>query len=249
MWTQLVQPNVSVTDSAGMCLRFTQSVWGAPVKYASAWDAWQATTLKHSVAENIPDNVAVVVWFSHWGSYGQPLRYDNWGHVVSWVPGRGYLSSPGRGVGQQWFATIGEVERFFNAGYVGWSEDINGLQVASFSDVPDGDEMTPEQANMLSDIYSAIFKKDKLNSFNLPGGLLKMAEIEASQLSDIYAAIFKKEQLQTFDLPGGLLKVAEIEYNRTFDYDLLADKLIDRLPKGVVSKEDIIEALTLGAKK
>ena len=246
MWSQLVSPNTSVTDSAGMCLRFTQSVWGAPVRYKSAWDAWNATTLKHGTGENIPDDVGVLVWFEHWGNYGY---YANWGHVVSWIPDKGYLSSPANGVGQKWLATIEEVERTFNSKYVGWSEDINGLQVASFSDVPDGDEMTPEQANMLSDIYSAIFKKDKLNSFNLPGGLLKMAEIEASQLSDIYAAIFKKEQLNTYDLPGGLLKVAEIEYNRTFDYDLLADKLIDRLPKGVVSKEDIIEALTLGAKK
>ena len=127
---QLVQPDVSVTDSAGMCLRFTQSVWGAPVRYNSAWDAWNATTIKHDVNENIPNDVGVLVWFEHWGTYGY---YANWGHVVSWIPGRGYLSSPTNGVGQRWCSSIQEVERLFNSKYVGWSEDINGLRVAEIN--------------------------------------------------------------------------------------------------------------------
>lgn len=130
MSTQLVTPNTAVTDGAGWCLRFTQSVWGAPVRYNSAWEAWEATTLKHGTSENIPTDVAVVVWFSHYGYYG---HYDNWGHVVSWIPGRGYLSSPTSGVGQKWLSTIQDVERSFNSTYVGWSEDINGLRVAEIT--------------------------------------------------------------------------------------------------------------------
>lgn len=126
---QLVQPDTTVTDGAGWCLRFTQSVWGAPARYNSAWDAWEATQYKHSTAESLPD-VAVIVWFSHFGTYGEPPTYDNWGHVVSYIPGRGFLSSPSVGVGQKWLATIEEVEQFFNSKYVGWSEDINGLRVA-----------------------------------------------------------------------------------------------------------------------
>jgi len=131
--TQLVQPNTAVKDGAGWCLRFTQSVWGAPVKYASAWDAWNATQHKHT--DRVMPNDSVIVWFSHYGSYGTPAVYANWGHVVSYIVGKGFLSSPTNGFGQQWFATIEQVERAFNAKFVGCSEDINGLRVAN-TDTP-----------------------------------------------------------------------------------------------------------------
>jgi hypothetical protein len=132
MNSQLVTPNTSVTDGTGWCLRFTQKVWGAPARYESAWKAWEATQLKHSTAENIPTDVGVVVWFSHYGTYGENGNeyYGNWGHVVSWIPGRGYLSSPTNGVGQKWLSSIQEVERAYSSKYVGWSEDINGVRVA-----------------------------------------------------------------------------------------------------------------------
>jgi hypothetical protein len=136
MSRQIVNPNTSATDGAGWCLRFTQTVWGAPARYNSAWDAWEATTLKHSTSENIPNDIGVVVWFSHYGTYGEPAYYANWGHVVSWIPGRGYLSSPTNGVGQKWLSSIQEVERAYNSKYVGWSEDINGLRVAEITSNP-----------------------------------------------------------------------------------------------------------------
>lgn len=146
--TQLVQPNLSVTDSAGSCLRFTQSVWDAPIKYDSAWQAWQATTFKHY--DRMMPKDSVVVWFEHWGSYGKPPRRDNWGHVVSWIQSeKKFLSSPSRGVGQQWLATIEEVERVFNSKYVGWSEDINGLRVAS---------VNPNPVEILGDVEMTLIK-------------------------------------------------------------------------------------------
>jgi len=143
MWTQLVAPDTSVKANAGMCLAFVQSVYGAPVKYRSAWEAWQATTQKH--ADQLP-TVSVPVWFSHYGTYGQPPSYENWGHVVAYIPGSGFLSSPGEGYGSEMLATIEQVEQRFNSKYVGWSTDINGLQVATGSnDIPDGDEMPNSQ--------------------------------------------------------------------------------------------------------
>ena len=126
MWVSTVTPNLTVQDNAGMCLRFTQSVWGAPVKYKSAWDSWLATPDKQS--GDHPE-VSCLIWFEHWGTYG---TYGNWGHVVTFVPGRGYLSSPTSGYGQQWFDSIRSVERAFNAKYVGWSPSINGLVVAKY---------------------------------------------------------------------------------------------------------------------
>lgn len=134
MWQQLVQPSV-VSDNAGLCLRFVQSVYGAPAKYASAWDAWKATSLKHENRE-LP-NVSVPVWFSHYGTYGTPPTYANWGHVVAYFPERGqFLSSPGQGYGYEWLASIEAVERRFASKFVGWSEDINGLQVARYNKDP-----------------------------------------------------------------------------------------------------------------
>ena len=139
MNTQLVTPNPDTQDYAGFCLRFTQTVWGAPAQYNSAWDSWNATEYKHSTSEPIPNDVGTVIWFSHYGSYGEPPTYANWGHVVSFIPGRGYLSSPAGQLGtygQSWFDTIEEIEQTFNAKYVGWSEDINGLRVAEISASP-----------------------------------------------------------------------------------------------------------------
>lgn len=128
-YTQLTSPDTTVSDGAGWCLRFTQTVWGAPVDYDSAWEAWEATQYKHSTGEALPDDAACIVWFSHYGTYGTPPTYANWGHVVTWVPGTGFLSSPGKGYGQKWFSSTTEIERYFRATYVGWSEDINGLRV------------------------------------------------------------------------------------------------------------------------
>lgn len=147
MNTQLVQPNLNSKDNAGFCLRFTQTVWAAPVRYATAWEAWEATQLKHSTAENLPLDVGVVVWLDHYGTYGG--KYGRYGHVVSWIPGRGYLSSPTSGYGQKWLSSIEEVERAYNATYVGWSEDINGLRVAKINENPKPSTRKEEPKMML----------------------------------------------------------------------------------------------------
>lgn len=133
IFQSLKTPNLSVTDNAGMCLRFTQSVWSAPVKHPNAWQAWEATQYKHGVQESLP-NVSAILWFSHFATYQG--KYDNWGHVVTYVPSKGFLSSPATGNGQLWLSSISEVEKTFNAKYVGWSEDINGLRVLSPANPP-----------------------------------------------------------------------------------------------------------------
>lgn len=133
MFTQLVAPNQNVQASAGMCLAFTQSVYGAPVRYRSAWEAWEAVPDKHTDA--FPEGVSVPVWFSHWGTYGEPPTYENWGHVVARIGGR-YLSSPGEGYGSEWFDSVEAVERRFNSKLVGWSESLNGLKIVEWSGTP-----------------------------------------------------------------------------------------------------------------
>lgn len=148
---QLVAPNTNVQDEAGYCLRFTTSVFGAPRYNPTAWSAWLETKFKHGTNETFPE-VAVPVWFEHWGDYDGSGQQKNWGHVVTRIPSRGYLSSPGSGYGQLWLDSLGAVERYFNCKYVGWSEDINGLRVAEV-----GDEMNDEQNNALMSVYKATF--------------------------------------------------------------------------------------------
>lgn len=129
-YRQVHAPDSSTQDYAGMCLRFTQSVYGAPAQHRSAWDAWQATQFQHGTGEDLPAE-SVPVWFSHYGTYGNPPSYENWGHVVAKIGDR-FLSSPvGRlgTYGQSWFDSIEQIERTFNARYVGWSEDLNGLRI------------------------------------------------------------------------------------------------------------------------
>lgn len=136
-WMALVPPRLGTADYPGMCLRFSQSFFGAPVKYRSAWEAWQHQQYRHPTTDPLP-NVPVLLWFSHWGTYGDPLSYENWGHVTPYVPGDGIYSSPANpyaGWSQSKFSTIAEVERAYNCTYVGWSEDINGLRVAQNVDV------------------------------------------------------------------------------------------------------------------
>lgn len=97
--------------------------------YPSATVAANATKLRNS-SRTMP-NVAVPVWFDHWGTYGDyGGTYANWGHVVVWVPGRGFLSSPVTGFGSLWLSSIEAVERTFQAKYRFWTLDINTLQVA-----------------------------------------------------------------------------------------------------------------------
>lgn len=136
MNSQLVSPNLSVTDYPGFCLRMQQSVWGAPVMYETAWQSYQHTQFRHAANEPLPNDVAVLLWFDHWGTYGEPPIYGQFGHVATYVPGRGILSNPAKGKGQKWYNTIQECAADCNATYVGWSEDINGLRVAEITNTP-----------------------------------------------------------------------------------------------------------------
>lgn len=131
-WQALVPPRKNTTDSPGMCLRFSQTFFGAPVRYPDAWTAWQNQENRHDASVPLP-NVPVLLWFEHWGTYGDPPTYKNWGHVAPYVPGDAIYSSPARwdmGDSQSRFASIRDLEVALNCRYVGWSESINGLRVA-----------------------------------------------------------------------------------------------------------------------
>ena len=136
-WTQNAAPNLNTQDNPGWCLRFVQSVYNSPVAYPSATAAWNATGQKY-FSRDMPA-VSVPVWFSWVGDIDGTGAKD-WGHVVAWVPERGqFLSSPlywSQGYGQSWVNSIAEIEQILGCTYVGFSADLNGLQIATWSDDP-----------------------------------------------------------------------------------------------------------------
>jgi len=121
-------------DQAGFCLRFQQRVFpGSPVTYyptaRSAWD----NAVQHP--GEYPNNDAVVPISYSWVGTINGV-YQDWGHAAVWFPGRGVLSSPGSGYGQQWFSSIDELGRAWGLTYLGWSEDVGGFRVVDGSADP-----------------------------------------------------------------------------------------------------------------
>ena len=122
--------NTGANENAGWCLSMAQKVLNTPVANPDAWHAWLNAKYKHETRD-LP-NVAVPLFFSWINRIkGDPNYGKNQGHVVTWIPSVGkFLSSPGAGYGQQWFDSIVAVEKYFNATFVGWAEDLNGKRVA-----------------------------------------------------------------------------------------------------------------------
>lgn len=224
--TQLVKPNTSVTDGAGWCLRFTQSVYGTAAMHESAWKAWLATKHKHTGA--LP-NLSVPVWFSHYGTYGYPARYDNWGHVVAYVPGKGFLSSPaflrpGQTRSQQWFPSIAAVEQAFNAKYVGWSEDLNGTRIVNAAGSGSGSTggITVSEADRIIKEIDGL-KAHVTNQFNITRGSSWLGWIK-SRIGGSY----KGENL-TSKLNRTLGGISGLDLEVNLDPVELADAIADEL--------------------
>jgi hypothetical protein len=130
-WSNNGRPiDLAAQDQAGFCLRFQQRVFpGSPVTYydcaRAAWD----NSVQHP--GEYPDNTAIVpISYSWVGTIGGTTK--DWGHAAVWVPGRGVLSSPGSGYGQQWFGSIDELARAWNLRYLGWTEDVGGFRVVDY---------------------------------------------------------------------------------------------------------------------
>ena len=131
--------NLGYQVLAGNCLAMAQGIVGAPVMHNSATEAADATIHQH-YDRQMPD-ATCVLWFSHYGSYGIPGQevYKDWGHVVIYVPGHGFLSSSpnaGEVSGPYTYGSIEEIERTFYCSFRFWSEDLNGLRVCGPVDEP-----------------------------------------------------------------------------------------------------------------
>jgi hypothetical protein len=133
MYDALAAPNLGVTGTAGLCLSMQENVWGALHWYDYALQAWNASSPFNHPDEQPPVNVSVLLF---WSYYDQ--KDDAWyGHVATWVPGRGVFSSPFNSTtGSEWYPSIAAMTARINripraqAVYLGWSEQIANVRVA-----------------------------------------------------------------------------------------------------------------------
>lgn len=129
-WNQLVAANPA-NGYPNYCLGQANNAYGRNGSAYCAKDAWDQAQFKH-FDRDLP-NVAVPVWFTNTLTIGNETR--DFGHVAIWFPDRGqFMNVPASGYGIQWLNSIDEVNNWNGCnGYLGWSEDIEGLQVASWT--------------------------------------------------------------------------------------------------------------------
>ena len=134
----ITQNGVVLQDWLGWCLAYVQTAFGTGWAGATAWDSWtQKTQFKHADG-NMPSGVYVPIWFSHTGTYGGVTK--NWGHVAIYKDGVVW-TSPYSHKPYADRLTIPEIERIYNAKFVGWSEDLAGSLIIRIGDVP----MSPDE--------------------------------------------------------------------------------------------------------
>ena len=102
------------------CLRNVRMGYGIAPKYADAWQAWQNSPQRTGA---IPKGVNVPVYFSF--KYTIDGIYKNWGHIaVRLADGRVWTD------GRYYSSVQSLVNNYLSNGkYVGWSEEVNGVQV------------------------------------------------------------------------------------------------------------------------
>ncbi len=219
----LVKPRTNVTDTPGMCLRYVQKVFGAPAQHRSAWHAWKAQKHRHGPDEPLP-NVPVVLWFAHWGNYDDGLGpYDdgeggnNWGHTTALVPGDAIYSSPAdprAGASYDRYQSYQQVERAFNARYVGWSEDLNGLRIAKPATAPAGQKEEEDDMPKNQAAWTRNGKKQINRVFNTGSGFDH--EWESSD------GAYNTNILRTFDANGTLNSELTLSQYAALTEDLAA---------------------------
>lgn len=133
-WANKTGIDEGAQDYAGYCLRFQQRVFpGSPATYyPTARSAWDNSGFKHW---EMPDGSAIVPITYSWVGTINGV-YQDWGHSAVYFPGRGVLSSPGSGYGQQWFSSIEELGRAWGLTYLGWTEDVGGFRVVDYVEAP-----------------------------------------------------------------------------------------------------------------
>lgn len=131
-YKQLKQPNLTIQGKAGWCLSVAQDVWNVPHLYPKAIDAWNDSSADNHPDELPPNNVCVILYWTF------TLEGIQFGHIATWVPGRGVYSSPlNVSYGSEWYPSVQAMTNRINqiAGanskYLGWSESLSQVKLVT----------------------------------------------------------------------------------------------------------------------
>lgn len=132
-YKQLIDPNLNLSEEAGLCLQFSRRTFGAPKVEDTAYEAFGRTKYQH-FDRNFPDGVSIPVWFEWWGNIKWSdgiTRYARYDHVAVRAANGIIYSSPLSGRGQARFNSVDELTKAFGAGmkYYAWTEDISNVRV------------------------------------------------------------------------------------------------------------------------
>lgn len=113
--------------ASGYCLQFVRQCFDVGSYYASAIDAWNGAKVKHPGDRNPPP--AVPLYFK------SPSVYD---HVVfgGGPPANDIVTTFNADIRHYGGDAIAGIERDFDAQYLGWAEDINGVTVYTGGSTP-----------------------------------------------------------------------------------------------------------------
>lgn len=123
--------------ATGYCQKYVrEQCWRVPSLYGSAIEAWNGARHKHPGDRTPP--------------LGAPCFYKGgqYGHVVIWVGDDDMRSTDCPSSGRVSDADLGWPERAWGDDYLGWAEDLNGIDLP----LGDDDEMNSDDWNKLRDI-------------------------------------------------------------------------------------------------
>lgn len=159
-YRQLITPNPNIACEPGWCLKYVRETFGLPARYASATEAWNASTTKHTGLD-FPEGVWVPLWF---GLASEPL-----GHVVNRAPDGSIYSTSDNSTVPHHHPNLSDLIRYYaNAGvpltYRGWTEDVagypviaaDGINFESITTIPLEDDMTPEEKKLLFEVLDTL---------------------------------------------------------------------------------------------
>jgi hypothetical protein len=138
---QLITPTPIIPATGGWCLMYVRQAFGLPARYASATEAWDASTSKHR-DRNFPKGRWVPVWY---GLSTTPL-----GHVVLLAPDGSCYSTSDYSGWPVHHPSLQHLEDFYayygmNLTYRGWTEDVAGFAVLAPDLVPTSTPTTPKE--------------------------------------------------------------------------------------------------------
>jgi hypothetical protein len=158
---QLITPTPYIPCQPGWCLQYVRQAFGLPARYATATDAWEASTSKHR-DRNFPPGLWVPVWY---GLADEPA-----GHVVLRAPDGSVYSTSDLSTTPHHHPDLADLEDYYayygmTLTYRGWTEDVAGYPVLTKETF-----MALTDAQQLKLLQDVAFIKSELENINTAGG-------------------------------------------------------------------------------